>query len=758
MTERNKAPVRIGAVRPEAAARPRRIAQWNWPLERWRTAASETLRDWLAVETAAGRLMPWLPIAFGLGIAIYFAAEREPALWAALGLVGVTAAAAWLARRRPVAFPLLLGAAAAAAGFAASTVKSARVAHPVLMHVASNVEIAGWVMMREERERSDRIVVHVHRIDGGRLDEAPDRVRVSVRKGAAPPVGSFVAFKARLNPPQPPLRPGGYDFARDLWFQGIGASGFVLGAVKFQDPPAPASAWLAYAALVQGVRDAIDRRIRAAVSGDAGSIASALITGKRDAISAPVNDAMYTSSLAHVLSISGYHMAIVAGVMFLVVRGLLALIPTFATRYPIKKWAAAAALAAAALYLALSGAEVATQRAFIMTAVVLGGVLVDRAALTLRTLAIAALVVLVIAPQSVVHPSFQMSFAATLALVAAYERGLPLMKAQVRSSLGARLALWGVSQAAGLIFASLVAGLATTLYAAYHFHRLAPYGVIANLIAMPIVSVLVMPAGLAALAVMPFGFDGFLWRLMGQGIEWMIAVATTVASLPGAVGRIGAFGTGPLLLGTAGLALLCLLRTRLRWSGVAVLVIAVVLAVRTPLPDVLATESAEAVGVRDAAGRLAIIRFGADAFAAREWLAAEADARAPGDASLREGTRCDEVGCVARTADGAAIALARSAEAFADDCVKAAVIVTRHNPPSGCSAMVLQRAELAQTGAVALRRVNGAWERTDARPPGYQRPWAKVRGAASVSTSQAPTARPASRDATPRPEDLEADD
>ncbi len=180
---------------------------------------------------------------------------------------------------------------------------------------------------------------------------------------------------------------------------------------------------------IDNVRDAIDRRIRAAVPGDAGAIASALITGKRDAISSSVNDAMYVSSLAHVLSISGYHMAVVAGVVFFVIRALLALIPGIAIRHPIKKWGAVGALVAAALYLALSGAEVATQRAFIMTAIVLVGVMADRAALTLRTLAVAAMAVLLIAPEAVVHPSFQMSFAATLALVAAYERGLPWVTA-----------------------------------------------------------------------------------------------------------------------------------------------------------------------------------------------------------------------------------------------------------------------------------------------------------------------------------------
>src|SRR6188768_2377785 len=193
-----------------------------------------------------------------------------------------------------------------------------------------------------------------------------------------------------------PLRPGGYDFARDMYFQKIGASGYALGAIRVKPPPAAAGFWLRYATTVDGIRETIDDRIRAALPGDRGAIASALITGKRDAISAPVNDAMYISSLAHVLSISGYHMAVVAGVVFFVLRAIMALIPALAGRRPIKKWAAMAALVAAAFYLLLSGSEVATQRAFIMTAIVLVGVMFDRPALTLRTICVAALVLLAI--------------------------------------------------------------------------------------------------------------------------------------------------------------------------------------------------------------------------------------------------------------------------------------------------------------------------------------------------------------------------
>src|SRR5215470_10096722 len=211
---------------------------------------------------------------------------------------------------------------------------------------------------------------------------------------------------------------------------------------------------------------------------------------------------------------TGYHMAVVAGVVFFAVRALLALIAGLAASFPIKKWAAAAALFAAAFYLLLSGAEVATQRSFYMTAVVLIAVIVDRRAITFRTLALAAMIVLVIAPEALVHPSFQMSFAATLGLVAPVQFGMPKLLAAPDHSTTARVALWGGRELVMLLLASLVAGLATTPYAAFHFHRVTPFGVLANLAAMPVVSALVMPAGLLGLLAMPFGLDGVFWSLM----------------------------------------------------------------------------------------------------------------------------------------------------------------------------------------------------------------------------------------------------
>jgi competence protein ComEC len=734
-------------------ARPRGIV-WPSPRAPSFSGAREHLQRWLISDAAAGRLMPWLPIAFGFGIVLYFTAAREPNPWIAPSLTAVLAVAAIVARARPVLFPLLLALGAAAAGFAVVSLKSARIAHPILQRNAWNIQITGFVEMREERERTDRITVRVHSIEG-KLDEVPERVRLSVRKTTAPPVGAFIEVKTRLNPPLRPLRPGGYDFSRDLYFQRIGATGFVLGAIKTVDPPTQPGFWLRYATVIENIRDTIDARIRAVLPRDAGSIASALLTGKRDAISAPVNDAMYISSLAHVLSISGYHMAVVAGVVFFIVRALLALSSTLAMRCPIKKWAAFVALLAVFLYLLLSGVEVAAQRSFIMTGIVLIGVMVDRAALTLRNLALAALGVMLLAPEAVVHPSFQMSFAATLALIAGYERGLPWMIAGADTPLGARIALWGGREIVGLILASMLAGLATMPYAAYHFHRLAPYGVIANLLAMPVVSALVMPAGMLALLFMPFGLDGWLWKLMGEGIEWMIWVVLFVAKLPGAVGRVTAFGTGPLLLMTAGIVLVCLLRSPLRWSGAVLALLGTLWAARVPLPDVYVADRGDMVAVRGAAGRLAVMRLqNGDAFSVKEWLAADADERTPKDKSLSDGVTCDEIGCVAKLADGTIVALPFAAEAFAEDCRRAALIVSQRTAPPGCAAPMIDRTVWPRTGASMLYRTAKGWETVVAHPAGYDRPWSRTVPATALapSTGAAPsTAAPstAPSDATP---------
>jgi competence protein ComEC len=319
-----------------------------------------------------------------------------------------------------------------------------------------------------------------------------------------------------------------------------------------------------------------------------------------------------------------------------------------------------------------------------------------------------------------------------------------------------------------LTIASLLAGLATTPYAAYHFHRIAPYGVIANLLAMPVVSAWVMPMGILGIVTMPLGLDAEFWRQMGYGIEWMNAVGLWVASLPGAFGRVGLFGVGPLLLATVGFLVIGLLKTPLRWSGAVAVTIAVVWAASTPRPDVLIAGDGRGFAVRGADGRLAV-HHGGDSFAVREWLAADGDGRDVHDPNLHHGIACDPSGCIGKLADGAMISYVLTPEAYEEDCARAALVVaSRGEPPADCRAAVIGRALWRQRGALALRRIGtdrGADFVVDStRPRNFDRPWAPAPVARDTATSvtgneaaESQGAGRPSRDATPRRDDIEAD-
>jgi competence protein ComEC len=350
-----------------------------------------------------------------------------------------------------------------------------------------------------------------------------------------------------------------------------------------------------------------------------------------------------------------------------------------------------------------------------------------------------------------------MSFAATLGLVALIQIGMPRMFASPDNSHVARVALWGGREIMTLALASFVAGVATTPYAAFHFHRITPYGVLANLAAMPVVSGLVMPAGLLGLAAMPFGLDGVFWNLMGLGIDWMIVVTVWVAALPGAIGRMAAFGAGPLVLATIGIVLLGLLRTPLRWLGAGALVAATLWAVVVRQPDILVSGDGHSVAVRDRDGQLRVMRSTKDAFLVREWLAADADSRVATDPALSNGVSCDPDGCVVEMAGGRLVALALQPEALADDCVRAAVIVTSRQAPVDCGALVIDQERLRRQGTLALRRKGEGFAVTANRPDGVDRPWAPAIADAPKPFVSIRAKRPGI-DATPAEADRQADE
>lgn len=353
-----------------------------------------------------------------------------------------------------------------------------------------------------------------------------------------------------------------------------------------------------------------------------------------------------------------------------------------------------------------------------------------------------------------------MSFAATLGLVALVQVGMPNLFASPDHSATARIAMWGGREIAMLFLASLIAGLATTPHAAFHFHRVTPFGVLANLGAMPVVSALVMPAGLLGLLAAPFGLDGVFWWLMGIGIDWMVAVSRWVASLPGAVGRIPAFGIAPLVAASLGTILMGLLRTPLRWSGALVLQASIAWGLSARQPDVLIAGDGQSIAVRSRDGQMHLIRTSKDAFLLKEWLAADADPRNAGNAALSDGASCDDLGCVTPLADGRLVALALRVDALADDCSRAALVVTARPAPPDCAAMVVDRQRLTAQGALALTQRGDGFAVQAVRARGTSRPWSPaVAGEGDFDTSLAPkTAAPRSKDATPSEADLQAED
>lgn len=637
------------------------------------------------LEAERDRWFLWLPVFFGIGIALYMGLEAEPPFAAAVApaLAALALVAAW--RAGPFAIPLGVGLAAIACGVAATKLRTELVRAPVLERQIYRVDVAGFIERVEPRQtRGPRVTLAVQRV--GRLEPAalPHRVRVRFLRaapGLAP--GQPVQFKATLAPPARPSLPGDFDFARTAFYQGIGGVGFAMA------PPRPAPelgsppVWLQVRAWIERRRQHIGERVRAALAGEVGGLANALMTGERGGVSQTTMDAYRDAGILHILAISGLHMAIMAGSVFVFLRFLLACIPALALRYPIKKWAAAAAACAALAYLMVSGSSFATIRAFIMILVMLLAVMLDRPAIALRNVAIAGLAIMIFVPESLFNVGFQMSFAAVVALVAAYEawadRRRRTPRTTVAPGLFGQIGLFIV----GIIASTVIAGIAVAPFAAFHFHQSQQLAVLANLIAVPVCNVIVMPAALAAFVAMPFGLEAIPLWVMGRGIEVMTWTAKTVAGLPGAVTRVPAFPVHTFALIVLGGLWLCIWRRRWRLFGCVAVVAGIAVAPFMTRPDALVGREGRLVAVRAPDGRLAALGGRTGAYELRRWLQHDGDGRSVREARRAGPYRCDEAGCTAMVKK-VLFAVSRHPRALADDCRRAGLLVLRFPKPGGC--------------------------------------------------------------------------
>jgi competence protein ComEC len=706
--------------------------------------------SWLRQEALAQveRAPLWSPVAFGLGAAAFLGLRTEPAVWigvvlAALAMGGFLASWVFSRHRASVACAAL--AALASAGFLVAKIHSHRVAAPIAPPRGGIVSLQGWVVdIDTPSEKGERLLIAPVAISGLAPDVTPIRVRIILQGGggpeSAPPPGTSIRLTTLLDPPPGPAAPGAYDFARDAWFEGVGGVGLAMRPPVAANLPTPS--WglrleMAVNALRWRIAEQLAHDIGQAMGpddGGAAGLAVAVTTSHQDWLDSGHRDDLRGSGLAHMLAIAGLHTAAVSGFVFFAFRLGVAAWPWLALRVPGKKVAAVAGLLAVAGYLLLSGAHPPARRAAITASVAFLAILVDRRAVSLHSLAVAALIILAMEPEAVVQPGFEMSFCATASLVALAEiwprrgdagEGLPWPMMVLR-----RLGSW----VAAMAVVSFVAGAATGPFAIQHFNRIANYGVLANLSADFVASALLMPTLALALLAQALGLGAPLatplFWLAGGSARAVIFLGHLFAGAPGAGMTLASAPEIALAVSYLGIIFACLWRGRLRWIGVPMSAAVALWPRPAPPAAWIAADGDDAAVV--VAGQEIPMKPGARAYATELWaqrrgfvLPADPSAAAAGVYA------CNRKGCLP-------VGLARPAMAaswmrkppgpdrYAQLCAGADIVILRSDfaPAGGCGrAIVLTRADFERNGSAEVFAVAGGWRIAWAQPLRGHRPW-----------------------------------
>lgn len=710
---------------------------WAGPLStRIRQLPSLALTGaWVAAQAArqADRWTLWTPVALGSGAGLYFALPREPQPW--IGWLGVAvagallaAAARWRPGRALMAAMVLL--AAGIGGFSVAKLRTDHVRSPTAPLKGPPARLEGWVVdIASPGQGGRRLLIAPAHVGDWPATATPTRVRVTLKNGYTPSPGEPISLLVILNAPPQPASPGSYDFARDAYFQSVGGVGFALGTPQSWTPDAPAPWRLRLTMRINATRWALTRRIIEALGVEEGGLAAAMTTG-HDAFIPPQQVAdLRASGLAHITSISGLHMAIVGGFVFAALRLLIAAIPWLALRINGKKLAAALALAAVLSYLVLSGWPPPAERSAITACIAFGAMLVDRQAISLHALAVAAIAVLLLQPEAVTQPGFQMSFAATAALVALAElwpRSVREINAPWPIRAVQTLGAWLTAAVA----ASFVAGAATGPFAMQHFNRISTWGLVSNLLSDPISTFLMMP-GLALGAVLaPFGWGDGPLAVAGFAIRMINWVSHTVAEAPFSQITVASGPNWTLAAAFLGLLWLCLWKGPLRWIGLP-FALAVSLTPKPATPDAWVSGDGAALAVRSAKAAILfrpdVKLFGADLWARRRGLDPS------GGAELRDlAYDCDHWSCLPKPGAPVRIAAAWNVkrelkpERLAAICDSAELIVLRDRfQPGTCPGkLVLSGEDFERGGSAELfRQPDGSWKALWAQDLRGRRPW-----------------------------------
>ncbi|KQT32937.1 competence protein ComEC [Sphingomonas sp. Leaf412] len=671
------------------------------------------------LEAERDQLAAWIPVMLGAGIAAWFVLPDARA-WTAVLLAALALASAALATAQGGRASVVVACAAMgiAAGVALAWSRADRVAAPVLARTAI-VDVAGRVA--EIEPLPARGLVRLTMADlswaAPAPSPAPRRIRVNLPDPDTPQTltaGATIRLRARLMPPPPPAVPGAYDFARVAWFRQLGATGRGFVPVQVLRPGAAEA----------GLRQRLTRHIEDRLEGSAGGIAAALVTGATGGIGEEDAEAMRRAGLAHLLSVSGLHITAVVGLTMLLVARLLALSRRVALTGRVPVVAAGAAAVTAVGYTWLAGGQVPTIRSCVAALLVLVALALGREAITMRLVAFGALVVLVTWPEALVGASFQLSFAAVTAIVVLYEHP------RIRDWFAPRGEAWWrrTGRAVGsLLLTGLVVELALMPIAAFHFHKAGVYGALANMVAIPLTTFVVMPAEALALILDALGLGAPWWWVTGQGIALLLWIARTVAAAPGAVTAVPGMPGSAFALMVAGGLWLALWRTRMRRWGIVPFAIGAAWALATPAPDLVVTGDGRHLGVRTADGRVAILRDRAGDYvrdALTEGGGVDGEPALLSDVSA---ARCNADLCWIAVA-GRRVLATRSrhfvpVRNLVALCRRADVVVSERRVPRTCRArwLTLDRAMLVRTGGVAVTFATGRV--ATVRTAGDRHPW-----------------------------------
>ncbi len=661
----------------------------------------------LSHEIGTGTPFNLVPVGIGTGVLAYFAAPQEPSLLALLILFFVFAIFSFRLRYHGFFYYSLVSLLVIIGGMVAAKMSTIRSYTPQLERQIT-AKIGGVVIAVDKNTRgAPRYLIKPSWIEGLQIKQIPRRIRLSAQSRHQRILpGRKIAGLARMQPVSGPAYPGGYDFSFHSWFEGIGGTGFFMGAPSSSGFDSALGFQEQFAVSINLARLYIEGRILQSLPGVPGSIVIALITGNRSGIPNETQESLRISGLAHILAISGLHMALVTLTVIWILRLACSCIPSIVLFYPVKKWVAGAGFLTATLYLFLSGAGTATQRAWIMVSVMLLAVLLDRRAITMRSVAISATAILIISPQSLLSPGFQMSFAAVTALVASYE-ALNKRKREIAENskntkpvfamfLPAALLVKYIS---GIALTSLIAGLATGLIAAWHFHRVAIYGLLGNILAMPIVTLATMPLALFSILLMPLGYEHLALEPLSYSIEQVLKISIWVEGLS----PDGSVGIQPklfLFLGVVGLGFLTLFKTRIRLLGIA-LVMAMPLATGNKIvPDILISENGRAIAIANSSGENRLLYPTRNNFVSDIWLKAWGGKRErPADI---DDNSCTRDRCIATLNSGEDLHVVYDPKLLKDSCNRASILVAprlwwvncRSNKPD----IILKRWDFEQHG------------------------------------------------------------